>query len=377
MREIRPILNLHKRENVLLGGEEGVTLEQATGRNAAGHEKWVETGIKKSSGLSCCVLILFWNLHHLLSSCLLSTELHPASKCCTEELIPIDHELLFSHAWIQRETYPIFAPNRSIKPKMKVNIIFVITEDLVVHNPIDFCAWRFEQLFWPVLLTCLEKEKLHFKVKTLQGSLILTGPRRGSLELFQICTCCPALDTWNSIGNQARWLLFFFFFFFFSRWKNRVSERWQLCNLALFSSGKVLWQWLRTSNQNSKFSFWSWSTLHRRINPKAAHLIWGLDTRSPAFWSGHKTLLCTYKRFQPPIFLSAQASEFSLFFPRIIPPWQRAHTIHFYYFLLSSLFPLPILGSEKVASLVDIKAIKCSHSLHGSYEFLCFYPTFF
>lgn len=146
MTEIRPLLNLCKRENLLYGGwGEGMTLEEAEGRNVTGHEKRVEPGSRKSSGLPR-VLISFLYLWHLLSSLRLSTELHPASKCSTEEkLIPTDSELHFSHTWIQRGTYPIFAPNMSIKPKMKVHIIF-ITEDLVVHNSIDFCAWCFEQL---------------------------------------------------------------------------------------------------------------------------------------------------------------------------------------------------------------------------------------
>lgn len=144
MTGIRPLLNLCKRGNGLgVVVVVGTTLEQANGgtqpdtrnkwnRDLENHRDFLRVS---SFFLSCISGTCF--LHSVcLQSCILQVNV-PQKRSSYPQILSFI-------PWIQRETYPIFAPNMSIKPQMKVNIIFVITEDLVVHNSIDFCVWRFE-----------------------------------------------------------------------------------------------------------------------------------------------------------------------------------------------------------------------------------------
>lgn len=91
----------------------------------------------------------------------------------------------------------------------------------------------------------------------------------------------------------------------------------------------------------SKFRIRPWFPVYLTLeNARILHLIWTLGASSSDLW------FYTPEGSEVHIILLTWGPEFNLFL-KIIPPWHWAHAIFFYYFLLSFLFPLPALDSQK------------------------------
>lgn len=177
---------------------------------------------------------------------------------------------------------------------------------------------------------------------------------------------------WDSKQHQEIGKVVTLTIIFFNRWENRGSERWQLLfNFALLSSGKVLHRFSLHSEEIK--------TQNSAVGPGLPYTLqkqcWA-RSRSPDFWICHKISLCTHKGFKAHMILSAQTTEFNLFFLESFLFGTEHIQFSFIIFCLALYFPANP-GFWKTGQLVDAKAIECLDSPHRSHTFLCFVPTFY
>lgn len=197
-----------------------MSLEEAKVRNAAGHQKQWEPGTETALGRSPCLFSLFLSIItytcFLLHSVCLQSYILKSLFLTEEKHMSTDSELYFWHTWTQRETRPIFAPNVSIKPNMKVMIIIIVTEALVVDNSTDFCVWCLDQLLCPTSSYAWSRSSCLLKQKHYKGPQSLLGQEGASLDLFKSVTVFQNLipETASRSRKSGYYYSFSFFFSF-------------------------------------------------------------------------------------------------------------------------------------------------------------------